>query len=41
MDVNIEAILTLTPSKLKNLTPEIVNEMGGMSMWLSGVLRRD
>ena len=30
MDVNIEAILTLTPSKLKNLTPEIVNEMGGM-----------
>ena len=32
MDVNIEAILTLTPSKLKNLTPEIVNEMGGLDL---------
>ena len=33
MDVNIEAILTLTPSKLKNLTPEIVNEMGGLDLF--------
>jgi hypothetical protein len=27
IDANIEYILALTPSKLKNLTPEIVNEM--------------
>jgi integrase len=33
MDANIEAILALTPSKLKNLTPEIVSEMGGLDLF--------
>ncbi len=33
IDANIEAILTLTPIKLKNLTPEIVNEMGGIDLF--------
>ena len=32
MDASIEAILALTPSKIKNLTPEIVSEMGGLGM---------
>jgi ABC-type enterochelin transport system substrate-binding protein len=33
IDANIEAILTLTPSKTKALTPEIVNEMGGLDLF--------
>lgn len=33
MDANIEAILALTPLKLKNLTPEIVSEMGGLDLF--------
>ena len=33
MDANIEAILNLTPSKIKNLTPEIVSEMGGLDLF--------
>ena len=33
MDANIEAILTLNPFRLKNLTPEIVNEMGGLDLF--------
>jgi hypothetical protein len=33
IDANIEAILALTPSKLKNLTPEIVSEMGGLDLF--------
>jgi integrase len=32
-DANIEAILALTPVKLKNLTPEIVGEMGGLELF--------
>jgi integrase len=32
-DANIEAILALTPAKLKNLTPEIVGEMGGLELF--------
>jgi integrase len=33
MDAAIEAILALTPSKIKNLTPEIVIEMGGLDLF--------
>jgi hypothetical protein len=33
IDANIESILALTPTKLKNLTPEIVNEMGGLDLF--------
>jgi integrase len=33
IEANIEAILALTPSKLKALTPEIVNEMGGLDLF--------
>lgn len=33
IDANIESILSLSPSKLKNLTPEIVNEMGGLDLF--------
>lgn len=33
IDANIESILALSPSKLKNLTPEIVNEMGGVDLF--------
>jgi hypothetical protein len=33
MDATIESILTLTPSKIKNLTPEIVIEMGGIDLF--------
>jgi len=34
MDATIETILALTPSKIKNLTPEIVIEMGGLDLFL-------
>jgi|WetSurSiteA1Bulk_404760.scaffolds.fasta_scaffold00346_7 integrase len=33
MDANIETILSLTPIKIKNLTPEIVTEMGGLDLF--------
>ena len=33
MDANIEAILALTPARLKNLTPEIVSEKGGLDLF--------
>ena len=33
IDANIEAILALTPIKLKNLTPEIASEMGGIDLF--------
>jgi hypothetical protein len=33
IDANIEAILTLSPSRLKSLTPELVNEMGGLELF--------
>ena len=33
MDANIEAILALTPAKLKKLTPELVGEMGGIDLF--------
>ena len=33
MDATLEAILALTPSKIKNLTPEIVIEMGGLDLF--------
>jgi hypothetical protein len=34
IETNIEAILALTPSKLKALTPEIVSEIGGLDLFL-------
>ena len=34
MDATLEAILALTPSKIKNLTPEIVIEMCGLDLFL-------
>lgn len=33
IDANIEAILSLTPIKLTNLTPEVVSEMGGLELF--------
>lgn len=33
IDASVDTILALTPSKLKNLTPEIVNEMGGLDLF--------
>jgi integrase len=33
IDANIEAILALSPSRLKNLTPELVSEMGGLDLF--------
>lgn len=33
MDANIEAILALTPGKLKKLTPKLVGEMGGLDLF--------
>ncbi|MDD5411461.1 MAG: hypothetical protein PHF31_08620 [Methylobacter sp.] len=38
MDANIEAILALTPAKLKKLTPELVGEMGGIDLFQKLVL---
>ncbi|MFA6163241.1 MAG: hypothetical protein WC685_07420 [Methylobacter sp.] len=33
MDANIEAILALTPGKLKKLTPKLVGKMGGLGLF--------